>query len=249
MALKFHDRSNQSTGDIDTEAVITRQLGGIVGDLYLRHGQDTTFGPWLLLRWIDGQRLRHKAESLRTLPAGLPEHAFLVLFAQLAQKYSEVHRLGILHADVQPSHVLLEPRAGREPQLVLLDWGLGRTQSQSAAYRGALAHFVAPEVAAGMRVGSRTIGYDTAAEIYAIGAVMYYCLTGQTAVDYGSSPLTEIPLKYKLEQTVAGRLRGFSPGGSRLKQHLQGVITDCLSTEPANRPSSAAQLRDMIVNN
>jgi eukaryotic-like serine/threonine-protein kinase len=112
----------------------------------------------LVLELIEGAPL---LEYLQNAPGEL--HACL---CQLAHALSALHAQGIVHGDVTPQNVLVEP-SGR---LVLLDCGLSSQAREGAAPRGTKG-YLAPEVLEG-RVG-------TEADFYALGAVICRALTGE----------------------------------------------------------------------
>jgi serine/threonine protein kinase len=237
MALKCHDRSGMSTGNLVNEITITKQLGELIGCQYQSHGSHSRVGPWLLLRWIDGPTISQLASDTRQLPEEQKIEEQLQLFCKLVASYSAVHSRGILHGDVQPAHVLIE-----NGQPVLIDWGLGRDENSSASYRGALVYYVAPEIADGMLAGNTAINYTVQAEIYSLGALMYMCMSGQTAVSYGSDELADTSFQYKLERVSSNQLRGFSAHSNQTEELLQAVVMQCLSLKPEARYQNTEQL-------
>ncbi len=110
----------------------------------------------------------------RVEPVAYDEKRLRAAMTQLARGLGAIHRAGKVHRDVKPSNVLVT----REGRVVLLDFGLvADADSARGETRpvGTVA-YMAPEQAAGATVGP-------AADLYAVGAVLYRALTGRDAFE------------------------------------------------------------------
>ncbi len=154
---------------IETEAVARLQHTHIV---QLYEAGEVRGQPFFSLEFCDGGTLAQQWKKQRPSPreaAGLIE--------TLARAMHYAHLRGVIHRDLKPGNVLL---AGPEPVAKITDFGLAkridagaRDVSQSGAIMGT-ASYMAPEQAAGKV-------HDTgpAADVYGLGALLYWCLTDQ----------------------------------------------------------------------
>lgn len=97
------------------------------------------------------------------------------LLLQIAEGLRAVHGCGILHRDLKPSNVLVRPREGEVPRLLVADLGISRRAVMNVAAITRVAGtpgYAAPEAWSGGTVSS-------AADIYALGAVGWFLLTGE----------------------------------------------------------------------
>ncbi|MBX3464798.1 MAG: protein kinase [Planctomycetes bacterium] len=127
---------------------------------------------WIAMRFVAGDTLRQRIE--RAAAEGKPmrfETAFR-LVAAVADGLHAAHEAGVVHRDVKPGNILV----GAFDQPVLVDFGLA-TAADDQAERLTLSgeqvgtpHYMAPEQIAGRPV-------DRRADVYALGAVLYECLT------------------------------------------------------------------------
>jgi hypothetical protein len=145
------------------------------------------------------------------------------LGAEIADALGAAHRAGILHRDVKPQNILLEP----DGRARLTDFGAARldgqvTMTQTGALVGTL-DYLAPEVMAGGRADAR-------ADLYALGMTLFFALTGQ--LPRRSSP--HLP-----PDAAAG---GHSPRAFRqeIPEWLDRTIARATRADPAQRFSSAA---------
>lgn len=251
MALKGVDSSVADTYDraalVLHEAEILRELDVLVGNQYVDHGTLPEFGAWLLKRWVEGDAATDVAAKLRDRPLTLAQmlDGMTDLFTRIVAAYVPIHDAGILHGDVQPRHILLEPGVDRP---VILDWGLARrTDERNAPYKGGLVHYAAPEVARDMLADLDEIPYGVAAEVYSLGAMLYFCATGDTAVDYGPGAMSQIPFELKLKAVAQGNLRGFTKPRNHREAALQEAIAGCLVSDPTERTQSAQALLDAVL--
>jgi len=171
------------------------------------------------------------AERLRAGPISLSAAARLL--RQLADAVAHAHDHGVVHRDLKPSNVLLDQ--GGAPHLT--DFGLAKILgvdsdlTLSGQTLGTV-HYLAPE-----QVGGPAGGVGPAADIHALGAILYQCLTGRPPF---------------LGESFAETLRQVTdtdPPPPRLlnpavPEDLETVCLKCLRKGPTQRYSSASELRD-----
>lgn len=127
-------------------------------------------GPWsfILMEYVAGPDLHVRVRERGPL---LPDQA-VRLGRDLAAALGTAHRRGILHRDVKPQNVLLDP----DGRYRLTDFGSARLDGQvGMTTTGALAgtpDYTAPEVLAGGRGDAR-------ADVYSLGLTLYFALTGE----------------------------------------------------------------------
>jgi serine/threonine protein kinase len=152
----------------------------------------------------------------------------------LALAVAHAHAQNVVHRDLKPANILL----GSDGVPKVTDFGLAKrldSQSTALTQEGAIvgtACYMAPEQAAGQ---AREIG--PAADIYALGAILYECLTGRPPF-----------LADSWQQTIEQVLRDEPAPPARLHPgvppDLETICLKCLEKEPARRYASAEELAD-----
>jgi hypothetical protein len=185
--------------------------------------------PYFSLEFCLGGSL---AGRLRGTP--LPPREAARLVEALARAMEAAHQKGIIHRDLKPANVLL----AEDGTPKITDFGLAKKldeagQTESGAIVGTPS-YMAPEQAGGK---SREVG--PAADVYALGAILYECLTGRppfkaaTAMDTLLQVLSEEPVPPR-------RLQPKTPAD------LETICLKCLQKEPGRRyPSAAALAEDL----
>jgi hypothetical protein len=182
-----------------------------------------------------GERLRARlpAPEHGTVPVVYDETRLRAALAQLALALDTLHRAGMVHRDVKPSNVLVEP-AGR---VVLLDFGVaadlaGHALDREGTIVGTASH-MAPEQAAGEAI-------EPAADWYAVGTMLYQALTGRLPFE-GS--MTDV-LSRKVVGEVPCPPMALVPS---TPADLNDLCVQLLAREPEARPSAVEFLRALGV--
>jgi serine/threonine protein kinase len=130
---------------------------------------------YIAMRYVDALDLRRVLDAERRLPAGRT----LAILEQVARALDTAHARGLVHRDVKPGNILLLPPASKDEaeHVYLVDFGLARSASDDLSISGTglfvgTPRYAAPEQVAGQPVDGRTDGY-------ALGCVLYECLTGR----------------------------------------------------------------------
>jgi serine/threonine protein kinase len=211
---------------IEAEAVARLQHPHIVQLYEVGEAQGQ---PYFSLEFCDGGTLSDQLKKHRPSPREAAE-----LIETLARAMQYAHLRGVVHRDLKPGNVLL---AGAERMPKITDFGLAkridaqaRDVSQSGAIMGT-ASYMAPEQAAG-----KVRDTGPAADVYALGAVLYECLTGR--------PPFEGPWHLVLVSVVSDEPVPPSRLGAKVPRDLETICLKCLQKEPARRYESALALAD-----
>lgn len=123
---------------------------------------------YLVMEFVDGSTLGHVLQQ-----GALSEARVVALASTLSGILAEVHRLGIVHQDIKPENILIDKSGAAK----LIDFGLAtevrQNQEASDSVVGTFL-YSAPE-----QTGMIKRAVDGRADLYAVGAVLYECLTGQ----------------------------------------------------------------------
>jgi serine/threonine protein kinase len=182
----------------------------------------------LVMDFVAGGTLRDRLAVTGTMPPAEAAH----LLAQVADALTQAHQLGVVHRDVKPDNILLEAQADGPGQVKLTDFGIARVLDTAGlttphAIMGT-PHYMAPEAATGV--------VDPAADVYAVGVVLYELVSGQTP--YAGEPLAVLRRHVESEPE--------RPSG--LPDPVWDLITRCMDKDPRRRPPAdelAMALRDL----
>jgi WD40 repeat protein len=183
--------------------------------------------PYFSLEYCPGGSLDKKLNG-----TPLPPQEAAALVETLAKAMQAAHEKGIVHRDLKPANVLLGE--GGEPKIT--DFGLAKKleeagQTHSGAIMGTPS-YMAPEQAQGQ---NKTVG--PAADVYALGALMYECLTGRPP--FRAATAMETMLQVVAEEPVSP-----SQLNRKVPRDLETVCLKCLEKEPGRRYSSAGELEE-----
>ncbi|MFF1413877.1 protein kinase [Streptomyces sp. NPDC058289] len=172
--------------------------------------------PWMATLFIDSPTLSERVRDHLLEPRELTR-----LAAGLAEALRDIHRAGVVHRDLKPSNVLMAPDGVR-----VIDFGISRpADSDLRTETGKLIGtppFMAPE----QFQRPREVG--TAADVFALGAVLVYAATGRGPFDSDSHYL------------VAYQVVHSEPDLTGLPERLVPLVAQCLAKDPSERPSADA---------
>jgi Protein kinase domain len=183
---------------------------------------------YLAMRFVEGPDLATVMATERRLE---PRRAARLLL-QVALALDAAHAAGLVHRDVKPANILVATQDGEE-HAYLSDFGLtiqvsdGERLTQAGLFIGTV-NYAAPEQLRGERVDGRT-------DVYALGCVLYQCLTG------------EVP--YPRDSDSAALLAHLSDPVPRPSEHAVGatsgydaIVARALAKAPEERFQSAGEL-------
>jgi serine/threonine protein kinase len=194
---------------------------------------------YLVMEFLDGMDLESLVRETGPLPAGRVIH----ILRQVCDSLEEAHSRGLVHRDIKPANIHLGLVGLRHDFVKVLDFGLVKEvssvspETSMATIPGQMAlgtpAYMAPEMALGEPVDGR-------ADIYALGCVAYYLLTGQLVFE-----------AEKAFQMIAKHLQTPPvPPSQRTDQHvsaeLEDLILKCLAKDARHRPQSAQELADAL---
>jgi serine/threonine protein kinase/tetratricopeptide (TPR) repeat protein len=184
--------------------------------------------PFFSMKYAEGGSLRAAAATLRTKP-----RESVRLMAKVARAIAYAHGKGILHRDLQPGNILLDENG--EP--MVSDFGLAKWLDQTSDLTRTLETLGTPGYIAPEQAECRTGELTSAADIYSLGAILFYLLTGRPPF-VGPNVLHVI---HQAASTPAPRLRSLA---SSLDRDLETVVACCLESDPNSRYRSAGALAE-----
>jgi serine/threonine protein kinase len=183
--------------------------------------------PYLVMELLEGESL---AERIGRDGAMAPAEAARVV-AEVADALEAAHRAGIVHRDVKPGNVFL----GADGAVKVLDFGIASAAGEAALTTGDLigtAAYLAPERALGQRA-------TPAADVYALGVVLYELLTGRRPFEAGSD--IELAMAH-----VHARPAPLAMAAPAAPPHLVAACERAMARDPSARPGSAAAFADLL---
>ncbi len=178
--------------------------------------------PFLVTEVVEGGSLRDVLDRAR---APMPVLEAVRIAGEIAAGLAHAHEQQIVHRDLKPENVLMTS----DERAKVADFGLARVASEAPSTAAGIVlgtpGFVAPEVLDGEPA-------TAAADLYALGAVLYELLTGASpfpAEDVGE----RLRLQSRGEFAEPGRLRAGLPS------ELESLVVQCLGRDPVGRPTAA----------
>ena len=192
---------------------------------------------YYVMEYLDGLDLQRLVDQYGPLD---PVRAIHIL-AQISGALTEAHALGLIHRDIKPANVVLTDRPDEPDVVKVVDFGLvkrfggGLDESAAGDSITGTPLYMAPEAI------SQPDTVDGRSDLYAVGAVAYFLLTGQHV--FQAASVLEVCSKHMLEAPVPPSRRL----GKALPADLEAIVLACLAKDRKDRPASAAALRTALL--
>jgi serine/threonine protein kinase len=182
-----------------------------------------------------GEDLERLVEQGGPLP---PERAVRIV-GQAARALAEAHSRGIVHRDVKPQNLFVAELGGEPDFVKLLDFGIARVEHQKderltgTGWVAGTPMYLSPEGAAGDHVGP-------AADVYGLGGVLYWALTGDTPFSAENSMALLQMHMIAPPEPPSERL------GQPLPARLEAIVMRCLAKNPSDRYADGRALAEAL---
>lgn len=199
------------------------------------HAADGTF--YYVMEYLPGLTLDELVSRHGPLP---PERA-VHLLRQMCVALREAHAIGLIHRDIKPGNIIVGERGGLPDVAKLLDFGLvrapdrdsdGEKLTQTGFLVGTPA-YMSPEQAGGDE------SLDARSDIYSLGAVAYFLLTGRP-------PFTGKSAVHVVAAHLHERAKPLAEVNADLPAELNALVLRCLEKEPKQRFQSAEELEEAL---
>ncbi|MBI4503845.1 MAG: serine/threonine protein kinase, partial [Gemmatimonadetes bacterium] len=193
---------------------------------------------YFFMELLDGMDLEKLVRQFGPVPADRTVH----ILRQVCASLSEAHARGLVHRDIKPANIHLGQLGLEHDFVKVLDFGLvksvaGTTGEHSLATMAGLPPGTPAYMAPEMLLGEAT---DGRADIYALGCVAYYLLTGQLVFD-AANPMQMIARHLQDEPVPPSQRTELV-----IPPALDQVVLRCLAKKPEQRPSSAQDLAGQL---
>ncbi len=209
----------------EAEAIARLQHPHIV---QIHHIGEAECLPFFELEFVPGGSLDRKLDGT-PWPPGRAAH----LAEQLARGIAAAHRLGIVHRDLKPANVLLA--AEEAPKIT--DFGLAKALGNESGLTGSEAILGSPSYMAPEQAGGHTHQAGPAADVYALGAILYELLTGRP-------PFRAATVLETLEQVKSSERVPPSRLVPGLPRDAETIALKCLQKDPGRRYETATALAE-----
>jgi eukaryotic-like serine/threonine-protein kinase len=171
----------------------------------------------------------------------LPPERVLYLLEQVCESLAEAHAAGLVHRDIKPSNIYV-CRVGLDYDFVkVLDFGIAKDHQSGGETLMTMQHhvvgtpaYIAPEAI----LGDSPV--DRRADIYALGCVAYYLVTGQRVFEDPS--VMQVMIHHLQDPPIPPSQRTELP----VPPDLDALILHCLEKKPARRPQDAEALLGLL---
>jgi serine/threonine-protein kinase len=174
----------------------------------------------------------------------VPSSRAIFLMRQVCHSLADAHARGLVHRDIKPANIYV-CRMGLEYDFVkVLDFGLVKLPDRDTRHQTLLTAeqrtsgtpaYMAPEVILG------DADVDRRADVYAMGCVAYYLLTGQLVFEAESS------MKLLLQHVNAPPIPPSQRSEMPIPPELDALVLSCLEKDPNKRPQNAQELFRMAM--
>ena len=180
------------------------------------------------MEYIQGRTVKEMVES----DGAFSERQTVEVALQVCSALDHAYSYGIVHRDIKPANIMVTD----EGVVKLCDFGLARrVDIEGAGDGGTIAgtpFYIAPEQIRNERLDSR-------ADIYALGATLYYMTTGRPP--FVSKSVVVVMTKHLAERPAPPRQRG-----AHISRYLDAIILKCLQKRPQERFQTPSEMAGLL---
>jgi len=241
LAMKFLHKQYVTSEEVTTrfhrEAQAAAQIGhdNIIEVTDMGTTEDGS--PYIVMEYLDGEDLKGILEKEVQIA---PERAANIL-SQVLSALAGAHNVNIIHRDMKPENIYLVNKSENPDFVKLLDFGISKFRALEGEGKGltqtgtvlGTPYYMSPEQAR----GDHNIGH--AADIYAVGVIMFQMLTGELPFD--APNYNALLIKILTEQPPDPR--EIAPD---MPEDLAKVILKAMNREPVGRFHTCMEFRDAL---
>ncbi len=227
--------SEASIARFEREVQITCQLNNPHTVAIYDYGRTPEGVFYYAMEFLDGINL----ESLVEKYGAQSDGRVIDILKQICASLFEAHSLGLVHRDIKPANIMLN-RRGAEPDVVkVLDFGLVKSLNERSSEAGARTLSGTPLYMSPEAIQSPDL-IDARSDLYAVGAVGYFLLTGCTV--FNARTLNELCQQHidAVPELPSARL------GKPVSPDLEHALLSCLEKNRAKRPQTARDLAKLL---
>jgi serine/threonine protein kinase len=239
-AIKMLDVDKVNEGALqrfEREVQITSQLNNPHTVAIYDYGRTPEGVFYYAMEFLDGIDLQALVDKYGPQPVPRVIH----ILQQICSSLYEAHSLGLVHRDIKPANIMLNRRGGEPDVVKVLDFGLVKAiddnRQKGLTHDAALTGtplYMSPE---GIEFPNSV---DARSDLYAVGAVGYFLLTGQSVFEAGS--VVELCQMHLDKVPVPPSERA----GITIPVELESALLACLEKSRAKRPQTARDLAALI---
>ena len=189
--------------------------------------------PGLVMEFVEGGTLRHQLDEWRQLPLA----SAVDLFRGIAAAVAHAHAYDVVHRDIRPENVLLQPVGPKQVLPRVVDWGLAKIRDNVGAFGGLTTvqrSLGTPGYAAPEQIKDASTA-SPASDVFALGVLLYELVAG----------VAPFAGKSELGAALAARKRDYVPLAERAPhapESLVRLVDRMLDPDPAARPATASEV-------
>jgi eukaryotic-like serine/threonine-protein kinase len=228
------DKVNDSSLErFEREVQITSQLNHPNTVSIYDYGRTPEGVFYYAMEFLDGIDLQSLVEKY----GPQPEHRVIHVLQQICGSLYEAHLQGLVHRDIKPANIMLNRRGGEPDFVKVLDFGLVKAvdDQKQAGLTAANALTGTPLYMSPEAIQTPN-AIDPRSDLYAVGAVGYFLLTGKPVFD--AANLIELCQLHIAQEPTPPSERLGRP----ISADLETVLLNCLNKSRAKRPQTAREL-------
>lgn len=231
--LDIHNMSDEAIGRFEREVQATSTLTHPNTIQIFDYGRTPEGIFYYAMEYLDGMNL----DDLVSRHGPVSEARLVFILRQVCGSLSEAHAAGLVHRDIKPANIVLTKRGGMHDFVKVLDFGLVKSvQSAEQSHLTSANAVTGTPLYLSPEAVTQADAIDARSDVYAIGAVAYWLLTGTPV--FSGATVVEICMKHVQERPEPPSKRA----GKAISPGLESLILQCLAKSTGDRPADAAAL-------